>query len=196
MNYANYTDDDLLEAHESMLDYSGTLDESLDKEIQDRGGLDQIKLNIRERKLVPDEIRRINKIVYPLIREGKDTESIKKLANSDVLDHLQLNYVIDLAIEDAKSHYKNVIVNSRTIIGSIIGFIVASLLSAGLWWYTILLTGKIYYILIGVTVIVSYLIIRILTGQNFRNVVVFIASFISAFAAIPLGLWIYRIITT
>lgn len=185
MNYAKYPDEDLLEVHESMLDYSGQIDESVNKEIQRRGGLDQVKLNIRNKNIIPDEIRRISKVVYPLYLEGQDADSIKKVVTFDFFDEQPLNLVVDFIINEAKSHHKNGTVNSRTIIGSLIGIFMSSLLSAGLWWYTILLTGRMYYILTGVIIIVSYLIIRILTGQNFRNVVVCLACFISAFAAIP-----------
>ncbi len=195
MNYKKYSDKDLLESYSTALDYSGKADKDLVAEIDSRGGVDLIKKNVAEQNIVPNEIKRIYKLVFSLHKKGSNAETIKSSITSDILSTEQLDKAIDTAIDDAEKHTKDTSINSRTIIGCVIGVIISSLIGAGLWCYSIIQTGKMYYILTSGILIISYIIIRLLTSQSKNNVLVFIATFASAFIAIPLGLWFYNIVT-
>ncbi len=195
MNYKKYSDKDLLESYSTAIDYSGKADKDLVTEIDSRGGIDQIKKKVTEQNVVPNEIKRIYQLVFSLSKKDPNPSVIKSSIRSDILSAEQLDKAIDVAIKDAEKHTKDTSINSRTVIGSIIGVIVSSLIGAGLWCYSIIQTGKMYYILTAGILIISYIIIRILTRQSKNNVLVFLATFASAFIAIPLGLWFYSLLT-
>lgn len=195
MNYKKYADKDLLESYSTSMDYSGKADKDLVAEIDNRGGIDQIKKNVAEQNVIPNEIKRIYKLVFSLYKKEPNPDTIKSSITSNILSSDQLDKVIDMAIDDVEKHTKDISINSQTIIGSLIGVIVSSLLGAGLWCYSIIQTGKMYYILTAGILIISYIIIRVLTRQSKNNVLVFIATFSSAFIAIPLGLWLYNLLT-
>jgi hypothetical protein len=195
MNYKKYTDNDLLESYSTSLDYSSKVDKDLAAEIDSRGGIEQIKKNVAEQNIIPDEIKKIYKAVFFLYKKDSNRDTIKSSITSDILSAEQLDKAIVMAIDDIEKQTKDTSINSRTIIGSIIGLIVSSLVGAGLWCYSIIQTGKMYYILTPGILVISYLIIRLLTRQSKNNSIVFIATFISAFIAIPLGLWLYNILT-
>ncbi len=194
MNYSKYSNTELLESYTTALDYSGQADKDLVAEIDKRGGTDALKKSVSEQNAVPDEIRRINKLVFSLYKDNPDPDQIKSSISSDLLTTEQLNYIIDLAINGIAQDMKDTSINSRTIIGSVIGVIISSLIGAGLWCYSIIQTGKMYYILTLGILLISYVFIRLLTRQSKNNVLVFIATFVSAFIAIPLGLWFYKLL--
>ena len=194
MNYKKYSDKDLLESYSTALDYSGKADKDLVAEIDNRGGIEQMKKSVAEQNIVPDEIKRIYKLVFSLHKKDPNPIIIKYAITSDILSAEQLNKAIDIAIEDVEKHTKDISINSRTIIGSAIGVIISSLIGAGLWCYSIIQTGKMYYIFTVGILIISYIIIRLLTKQSNNNVIVFIATFSSAFIAILLGLWFYKLV--
>lgn len=144
MNYKKYADKDLLESYSTAMDYSGKADKDLVAEIDSRGGIDQIKKNVAEQNVVPDEIKRIYKLVFSLHKKAPNHNAIKSSITSDILSAEQLDKAIDMAIDDAEKHTKDTSINSRTIIGSLVGVIVSSLIGAGLWCYSIVQTGKMY----------------------------------------------------
>jgi hypothetical protein len=176
-----------------MLDYSGKADDDLLVEIESRGGLEKLKRKIGERNLVPDEIKRINKLVFNIYKSEPDHNKIRNSITSNVLSPEELSQAIDAALKNTQSYFKDTAINSRTIIGSIIGVIISGVLGAALWCFSIVKTGRMIYLLLGVIYIIAYLIIRLLTNQSKNNVLVFIASFVAALIAIPLGLWFYHL---
>jgi hypothetical protein len=195
MNFKKYTDKDLLESYSSAFAYSGNADNDLVSEIDSRGGIDQIKKNVTEQNIVLDEKTRIYELVFSLYKNNPDPNTIKASITSDILSTEQLKKSIEMAIECAEKYSKDTSVNSRTIIGSIIGMIISSLLGAIIWCYSIIQTGHMYYILTTIILLISYIIIRILTGQSRNNLLVFLATCASAFIAMPLGFWFYRLLS-
>lgn len=196
MGYKKFSDEEILESYTTALDYSGKADKDLVSEIESRGGIDQLKKSVSERKVVPNEIKRINMLVFSLYKSEHNLEKIRQLITSNILSAQQLDEIINIAIKNIEHHTKDTSINSRTIIGSLIGVVVSSLLGAGLWCYSIIRTGEMHYILTSVILIISYLIIRFLTRQSKNNALVFIATFVSAFIAILLGLWFFKYLET
>jgi hypothetical protein len=195
MNYKKFSDKEILESYITALDYSGKAEKGLVAEINHRGGVDQLKKSVNGQNIVPDEIKRINKLVFSLYKSDQNPDKIKSSITSDILSADQLNKTIDIAISSVGQYIKDASINSRTITGCIIGVIVSSIIGAGLWCYSIIQTGKMYYALTTFILLISYIIIRILTRQSKNNALVFIATFASACIAIPLGLWFYKFIT-
>lgn len=190
MNYKKYSDKDLLESYSTALDYSGKANDELLLEIDSRGGIDQVKKNVSDQNVVPNEIKRINKLVFVLYKNGGDSCTIKSAVSSEMLDADQLNKAIDNAIVAADKYIKNHSITAKTIIGSLIGVIIAALAGAVVLCYSVIKTGLFYYAVPVGIYMMAYAIIWLITKQNRNNVVVFIASFVAAFIAVPLGLWL------
>jgi hypothetical protein len=189
MNYKKYSDKDLMESYSTALDYSGKANDDLVMEIERRGGIDQLKKNVNEQNAVPNEIKRINQLVFSLYEKQQDTHKIKLSITSEVLTPDQLSRTIDNAIVAADRYIKNHSINTKTIIGSLMGIVIGSLIGAALICYTVVHYGKLYNAVIIGNFVVSSILIWLVTKQNGNNVVVFIASFTAAFVSVPLGLW-------
>jgi hypothetical protein len=194
MNYRKYSDKDLLESYSTALDYSGKANDELLLEIDSRGGIDQLKRNVSEQNVVPNEMKRINHLVFVLYKNGGDPGKIKSAVTSEILNAAQLNNAIDNAIVAAGKYVKNRSISARTIIGSLIGMTIGGLIGAALICYAIINSRKFYFITMAVTCIISYGLIWLLTRQNRSNIVVFIAVLASAFIAVPLRIWFYSLL--
>ncbi|HTN45957.1 MAG TPA: hypothetical protein VL098_06375 [Flavipsychrobacter sp.] len=195
MNYKKYPDADLLESYTTSIDYSDKANKDLCAEIDKRGGIEQLRSRVREQNIVLDEMKRIHKLAFSLYKTDPNPGKIKTSITSDLLSSDQLHKTIDIAISNIEKNVKDTSINSRTIIGGIIGIAISSLIGAAVWLYSIIQTGRMYYILTPGILIVSYVIIRLLTGQSSNNALVFIATFVAAFIAIILGLWFYSLLT-
>jgi hypothetical protein len=191
MNYSKYSDEDILEIYNSMLEYSGTADKDLMNEIENRGGLEKIKLNETDRNIVPGEVKRINNFVLHSYKMEPDHDRIRNAISSSVLSPDELSQVIDAALLNAQAYYNDKKIDTGTIIRCLIGVAIAAVAGAWFWCFSIMITGEMMYVLIAVIYLISYLIIRLLTRKSRNNVLVFLAGFIATLIAIPLGLWFY-----
>jgi hypothetical protein len=191
MNYRKYSDEDILETYNSMLEYSGKVDKDLMGEIESRGGLDKMKLNQNDRNIVPDEVKRINRLVSHSYKIEPDPARIKDAISSTVLSPDELSQVIDAALLNAQSYYNDKKIDTGTIIRSLIGVAISAVAGAWFWCFSIIMTGRMIYVLITVIYLISYLIIRLLTNKSRNNVLIFLAGFVATLIAVPLGLWFY-----
>jgi len=92
-----------------------------------------------------------------------------------------------MEVEDKK-------IKPRTVIGSIIGCIVAGLIGGTLWGLQMIYSGRIFYILLIGLVLLCYGIIKISTKQTKKNTVVLIATVISVVLSLLIGQLLYDII--
>jgi hypothetical protein len=194
MNYKKYSDDDLLEEYRTSMDYSGKAEKDLSDEISARGGIDHLIKQEKIKRQFPDEIKRINKIIFDLCKKNISVEAIKTSISSDIIPQHELNEILDKQITSATNYIKDKTITSRTIIGSIVGTLISSILCGAIWSYTIIKTGTMYYILLPGLALISYVILRLLTKQSKNNTLVFIATFLSTFLAVILGLLFYKIV--
>jgi hypothetical protein len=191
MNYRKYSDEDILETYNSMLEYSGRADKDLIAEIESRGGLEKIKLNENDRNIIPDEVKRINSLVLHSYKVEPDTARIRNSISSSVLSPDELTRVIDAALLNAQSYYNDKKIDAGTIIRCLIGVAISAVAGAWFWCFSIMITGEMMFILITVIYVISFLIIRLFTRKSRNNVLVFLAGFVATLISIPLGLWFY-----
>lgn len=192
-HYKKYSDEDVLEAYNTNMDYSGKIEGDLAEEILNRGGIETLKSTIKTKNQFPDEINRISKEVRILYSEGRSFEEIKNSITSDILPTDLAGEVIRKQIANTIAEIKDKSITSRTIIGSIIGTLIASVVCGIIWGLSIIYSGKMYFILIPGLVFISYIILRLITKQSRNNTLVFIATFLSTFLAIIFGIVLYKI---
>ena len=104
------------------------------------------------------------------------------------------NYDEPFTSRNTIAEIKDKSITSRTIIGSIIGTLIASVICGTIWGLSIIYSGTMYFILIPGLILISYLIIRLITKQSRNNTLVFIATFLSAFLAIIFGIGLYYLV--
>ncbi|SHM86809.1 hypothetical protein [Flavobacterium saccharophilum] len=177
MNYKNYSNEDLIEAYNTMLDYSGKASNEILLEIDKRGGLDVFLSNIEFNKSNKEEINRISQEVYNLSKDFNDLEFIKGLIKSETLEHNELDKLVTLKFEQNQAFLKNRKIDQKTIFGSLVGMIIGIIISLIFYILVTSLLGKfVFYPIIGVYFI-CYQAIKLITKQTRDNILVFLSSF-------------------
>jgi hypothetical protein len=176
------------------MDYSGKIESDLSDEIQNRGGIEKLISELKIKKQFPDEIKRINKEIRDLYKTQKDIGILKTSIHSDILPKETADEIIEKQVIKIVNEIKDQSITSRTIIGSVLGVIIASLVSGTIWGLSIIYSGRMIFILLPGLVIISYLIIWLCTKQSRKNTMVFISTFLATFLAVIIGILLYKFI--
>jgi hypothetical protein len=190
MNYRKYNNQELMESYTSAMDYSGMANKDLMAEIDSRGGVQELTKWVAEQNIVPNEIKRINGAIRLLFLNGANEQDIKKEITSDILQTDELAGVVQNALSHEVAIKRDLTISKKTIVGCTLGLLISTLIGTVIWLVVILKTGIIYYALNVVTLFISIIIIRLITGQSRNNLLVFLASFFSAFLSLIFGLWL------
>lgn len=177
MFYNKLKDKDLLESYTTAMDYSGKADKNLIAEIKNRGGIEKLKGIVNAQNIIPNEIKRLNKLIIDFYNQGKTPIEAKSEIESEILSQDEKNKLIDNGYQNLEKNKKDISINTRTIIGSVVGFLIAVIIGAAISYYTAATSGKIVYAIPAIIFVISYIIIRVLTGQSKNNWVVFVTSF-------------------
>jgi hypothetical protein len=172
------------------MDYSGMANKDLMAEIDSRGGVQELTKWVAEQNIVPNEIKRINGAIRLLFLNGANEQGIKKEITSDILQADELAGVVQNALSHEVAIKRDLTISKKTIVGCTLGLLISTLIGTVIWMVVILKTGIIYYALNVVTLFISIIIIRLITGQGRNNLLVFLASFFSAFLSLIFGLWL------
>ena len=191
MSYSTYSDKDIIEIHNTTLDYSGKVDDLIMLEIESRGGLEFLNQKINKADIVPNEIKRIKTEAYKLYNNDSDIDSIKSTLTSQILKHDFLASTIDEAIEMKKSIIADRTITGRTVAGSIMGFIIGTLIGTTFWYFVAIKTGEVFHIFSHGVFFITYFVIKIFTKQTDSNTLVFLTSFASSLLSIILGYLVY-----
>lgn len=185
--YEKYTDEELIVAYNDMMDYSGKISPDMEKIIAERGGIDNFKKLVSDKKKFNTEKARIKKEVNSLTTLETDIDFIKKLVSSEILTNEDLEIVITKTFHDCQSTLSNKRITTDTIVRSIVGLLIASVLGAVLWSCSILFLKKIYFPILIPIYVFNYFIIYLFTRKTRSNVVVFIASVLAIIGSIVMG---------
>ncbi|MGL5892408.1 MAG: hypothetical protein ACRC3B_21130, partial [Bacteroidia bacterium] len=169
MNYTKYTDEEILDTYETMIAYSGKAESDIIAEIERRGGISNLQKACNDRKIIPDEIKRIQDLVFSMMHEKLTPEEINNKISSSILSEKELKAVISNEIKTSANYQSDISIGFRTIIGGIAGIVISCSIGVFIWKYSIAETGEINYILSAVVLLISYIIIRLLTGQTLKN---------------------------
>jgi uncharacterized membrane protein len=189
--YEKYSDDELIEAYLSMMDYSGEINKELSNEIESRGGLDDFKEKIKKKSNLDIEIMRISKEVYSLTSPETDVEFIKKAVTSDVLTREELDSLIESKFVYYQSINSNRAITQKTLAESLIGIVIAIIPGAVVLALLMNFITPIFLFFIVPVYIVNYLIIWLVTKKTRSNLAVFIATFIATIGSVILGIYLF-----
>lgn len=185
--YKDFSENELIEAYSSMMDYSGKLTDDLIFEIEKRGGLELFNRKMELRKVHGAEISRIIKEVQSISKPETDIAFVRKHITSKILSKEELDRFVETTFDEYQALLKDKGINSKTIIGSISGVLFGSLIGGIGWGLSNLFFHRPFHYLIPFLFIICYLIIKFITKQSRRNVVILVASFLATIGAILLG---------
>lgn len=188
--YEKYSDDELIEAYSSMIEYSGEINKEMSTEIEFRGGLESFKKKIEQKNIIVQETKRISAEVYSLTSPETNLEFIKKLITSNILTQEQLNELIENRFLQYQVINNDKAITPRTILGSITGIILSIILSSLLLFFVIKQLQGFFYVLLIPTYILNYFIIKFITKQTRVNWVIFVATFVATVASAIVSLYI------
>lgn len=192
MKYIKFSDEDLYESYQTTLDYSGKVNKDLILEIERRGGLDDLKRNIEIKERFPLEVKRIYKTVSEMKFHGKTLEVIQSEITSDLIPVNKLTEIIAKQFNSIEAHEKDISINRETVIRTIVGILIASSINTLIWFYSVIYSGRMFFILIPGFVIISYSILTLLTRKSSRNIIVYLGTFFSVLIGLVIGTFMSR----
>lgn len=192
MNYKNYSDKDLEEAYNTMVDYSGKASKEILLEINNRGGIDVFLSTLESNKINKKERQRITKEVYDLSNDYSDLDFIKQFVKSDILDSIELNSLIDSKFNEHQAILKDREINQKTIYGSLVGMALGIIISLIFYILIINILEKFIYYPIIAVYFICYRSIKFITKQTRDNTFVFLTSLAGTILTLICLFFIYR----
>jgi hypothetical protein len=189
--FEHYTDEELMAIHVNLDGYSQEAQEALNLVIGSKGGMEALVQRLEQKKTVEREIQRIRKETASFGGRGVDATFIKQITSSDILPADKVAEIIESGFAEVEIEIEDKKIKSRTIIGSLIGALIASVVGGVLWRLVMIYapTISIYItllLLIGLTLF-CYGVIKVSTKQTKRNIIVLVATIISIILAIFIG---------
>jgi hypothetical protein len=186
--YQNFSDDELIEAYSTMIDYSGKPNLEMLSAIEKRGGIESFKRKIELNKINSAERNRITKEVYSLSSPETNLDFIKRLITSNVFSREELERLIEIKFFEHQAMLKNNAVSSKTIIVSIAAALLSCVIGAIIFILLMaFLTPMLLLAYIVPVYIINYLIIRFITKKTRSNIIVFLTTLLSTIGSIVLG---------
>ncbi len=194
VQYQAYTDEDLHTVYEHIDDYSPEAQEAFKIVIQKKGGLEKWLDRIHQKQVYAAEVTRIGREAAGMAMKNIDVDFIRTIVTSKILPPEKVNEVITQAVGQAALHKEDIKIKPRTIIGSLLGVIVAGVIG-GIGWglnlfYAPGIDLKIELLLLAGLILLCYGIVKTFTRQSKKNVIVIIATTLSVIFAIVLGMLI------
>lgn len=192
--YENYSDEELLEIQSNSEKYSDEAIEAVNIVIANRGGKENFMKRLEEKRVLKNEIRRITNEIYSLRSKTTNADFLKTLITSNVLSQEEVHEIIDKKFAEFDAEVKDKSISSRTIIGSITGGAIASVIGGGLWGLEMIYSNAIFYLLLFGLLLFCYGVIKLFTRQSKNNIVVLIATILSFVLALIIGALLFNIV--
>lgn len=177
--YNKFTDDELIEAYTTMIDYSGKADENILKEINQRGGLEKFLKEIEQKNINKAESDRVLNELIKLNKEGLSLDEIKSNISSELWTKQHLNAFIENRYIKHQLFLNDKSIDKELILKSILGIAIASFAGTGLILLIVIVFKFAHFGLLIPVYFLSYMVIKGFTGKTHNNGIVFIAGLIA-----------------
>jgi hypothetical protein len=191
--YESASDEELLVIHTHPDDYTPEAGEAVRKLIDKRGGLEATLQRIKQKQVISAEINRISAEAKALAAKGVDPAFIQQTGSSStILSASEVNDVLAAAVVEGHAEAEDRKIKPRTVYGSLLGGILASLIGSILWGGQLIFAGgyigsKITLLLVIGLTLVCYGIVRAATKQSRKNILVLIATIVSVIISLGIG---------
>lgn len=170
-------------------EYSDEARAALAEVIESRGGLEALaakwqrhQAQLRERARVRAEVARL--------QVSGDRDFLRKMMHSDLLPAAEVDALIDETLDALERRAADERVTGRTVVGSVAGALLGCLIGAAFIGYFALQTGRVFYFLGLVPLVLSYGFIRLFTKQSRHNIAVLVACVLATAISLALGIYI------
>lgn len=192
--YQQYSEEELYQMTKNISGYSEEAQSALQKVIIARGGYDQLNESIAKKKVIADEIKRLQDETSKLGFGGVDEEFIKKTATSDILSKEQVQQIIDQQYRRVNTEMVDKKVDQQTIGRSVIGGIVSSLVCGIVFGIFLIITGAISPVIIVGLLLACFAIVKLIVKKSGNNSAVILTAFIAFIASFLIGYLMFQII--
>jgi ABC-type multidrug transport system permease subunit len=157
----------------------GKISGDLLEEINRRGGEADFNLQLQQDKILDIEKARISNELAGLIGTDGDASLAKTLIHSELLSEQELAKYIDSVSRKLSKEKFNKTINSNTLLGGLIGMVIATFLSFVLCSIQIVYLGNIFYFSLIINFILALVCLAIITKKNAGNIIVFLAAIVA-----------------
>jgi hypothetical protein len=185
--FEKYNHDELFEIYSNWGNYSDEAREAFNIVISNKGGVENLIAQQAEKQMLLNEANKIQKAAVELSISGSDNSFAKQMIHSDLLPQEKVNEIIDSSFYSTEQEKEDIKIKPRTIYGSIVGGVIASMVSGLLWGVLLIYSEKILVFLLIVPALICYWIIKAFTKQSKNNILVLIATIIAICAAVLIG---------
>jgi hypothetical protein len=180
--YSKFSEQDLIESYNNQIDYQGKVTPELLGEIISRGPIEDFQAKIENQKTILAERNRIIREIHQHYLNKSSKQECFSLINSELLTKKEIQILVDAKYAHIHQSIENLTVDSDTILNSIAGIIISSVISSftiTLLIYTINSLIVFHFFLLIPAYIINYFIIRLITKKTRDNLAVFIATFLA-----------------
>ena len=146
--FSSYSDNELLAIMQQPDSYSYEAVEAAKIVTKQKGGMEALTKRLEEEAVVQNEIIRIEKETIEMGKNGIDADFIKTVTKSSLLADDKVKEIIDVRYVEVEKEIENKKITTRTIIGSVVGGAIASIVGGILWGLQIIFSHRIFYILL------------------------------------------------
>jgi hypothetical protein len=185
--YGTYSDEELYDVQNNLNNYSEEACKALDIVMEKKGGLDSLIKRLDTKATITIEKKRIAGDAAKLGLNGVDASFLKNTTTSTILSKEELHEIIETNVEKAESIIEDKKVNAETIMKSILGCALASLVGGAFASLQLLYFNATSYLLITGMCLLCYGIVKFVTKKSYNNTAVILASFIAFVLSYLLG---------
>lgn len=179
--YDSYNDDELYAIYSNSDNYSKEAGQALQIIIEKRGGIDALEKRLDEKAIIEKEKIKIANDAVKFGLEGIDASFVKNTTSSAILSKEEVNQIIEKNVAKAELFVEDKKVNADTIVKSLVGCGLASLVGGGFASLQLLYFGATSTLMVVGTGLICYGIVKLVTKKSFNNTAVLVSS-VAAFA--------------
>ncbi len=191
--YELYTDEELYNIYKNIDNYSEEASMALDIVLTKKGGIEPLIKRLETKAVIEQEKKRISKEAALLGRNGVDVSFIKKTTNSSILSLEELHDVIETNVEKAEAEVEDAKVNSDTIMKSLLGCGLASLVGGAFVAPQFMYFRATSILMIAGLALICYGIVKFVTKKSYNNTAVLLSSLMAFLFSYMIGYFIYFI---
>lgn len=177
--YKTYTDEELYSIHRDASNYSEDAGKAMNIIIEEKGGYDSLVNRLEEKAVIENEKKRIANEAVKFGLEGIDASFLKNTTDSSILSKEEVNEIIETNTAKASAFVEDKKVNSETVVKSVIGCGLASVLGGAFASLQFIYFGATSSIMVMGVALICYGTVKLVTKKSYNNTAVLLASFVA-----------------
>jgi hypothetical protein len=174
--YQTYADEELYLVNKDVANYSEDAGKALQIVIEKKGGYNSLVKRLEDKAIIENEKKRIGSEAVKFGLEGVDASFLKNTTSSSILSQEEVNEIIETNAAKAASLVEDKKVNADTIIKSLLGCGLASLLGGAFASLQFIYFGATSILMLMGVALICYATVKLVTKKSYNNTAVLLAS--------------------